>query len=173
MQVSSAASDLQIVSAEELAKHNQPGDLWLVIDGEVYNVSKFAKVHPGGAKVLEQLGGLDVTSEFYDLHRKDVLGKYKRLRVGRYMPSAQAPTTVEDRVAAISGVPFAEIPAFQGQESPFFNETHRAFRDGVRKFVQTELEPVAAQIDLSGEYPDRQLQSKLGMNGLLVTRMGP
>mmetsp|Transcript_60324 Transcript_60324/g.143708 ORF Transcript_60324/g.143708 Transcript_60324/m.143708 type:complete len:530 (+) Transcript_60324:130-1719(+) len=174
MQQTASSSDLRAVTGEELAKHNKPGDLWIVIDGDVYDVSKFARVHPGGAKVLEQLGGADVTAEFYDLHRKDVLGKYKRLRVGQLSSKTSTQsTTTADRIAAISGVPFAELPAFQGQESPFFNATHKAFRDDVRSFVQKELEPVASQIDLSGEYPDRTLQQKLGINGLLVTRMGP
>ena len=33
---------------DEVAKHNKPGDLWIVIDSEVYNVSKFSELHPGG-----------------------------------------------------------------------------------------------------------------------------
>merc|ERR1712023_516898 len=74
---------LKTINEAELAKHNKQGDLWLAVAGDVYNVSKFANLHPGGAKLLEQYGGMDVSSEFFELHRKDVLLKYDRLKVAR------------------------------------------------------------------------------------------
>mmetsp|Transcript_48116 Transcript_48116/g.148518 ORF Transcript_48116/g.148518 Transcript_48116/m.148518 type:complete len:517 (+) Transcript_48116:95-1645(+) len=161
---------MKTYSASELSQHGKPGDMWLAIDGHIYDVSKFARVHPGGSKVLEQLAGHDVTTEFYELHRHNVLAKYERLKVGRL----DSPT--EPKVPAaggISSVPFAEIPAFQGQNSPYYKDSHKRFLQAVRAFVQSELEPLAASQDLSGEYPEPELQRKLGMSGLMVTRMGP
>lgn len=32
---------------EEVARHNTQGDAWVVIDGDVYDVSKFSRLHPG------------------------------------------------------------------------------------------------------------------------------
>jgi cytochrome b involved in lipid metabolism len=32
----------------EVASHNQPEDIWIVIDNEVFNVSTFQDEHPGG-----------------------------------------------------------------------------------------------------------------------------
>lgn len=98
----------KMVSAAEMAKHSVPGDLWMAIDGDVYNVSKFAKLHPGGAAILEQYAGTDVSSIFYELHRKDVLNKYTRLKVGRLEGS---PEEVAVLAGDISAVPFYEIPA--------------------------------------------------------------
>jgi cytochrome b involved in lipid metabolism len=31
----------------EIIKHDKPGDCWIVIAGEVYDVSKFVDKHPG------------------------------------------------------------------------------------------------------------------------------
>ena len=35
------------ITEDELAKHNKEGDAWIAIDGHVYDVSKFAELHPG------------------------------------------------------------------------------------------------------------------------------
>jgi alkylation response protein AidB-like acyl-CoA dehydrogenase/predicted heme/steroid binding protein len=169
---------MKSITQAELSQHSKPGDMWLAIDGDVYNVSKFASVHPGGSKVLEHLAGNDVTQEFYDLHRQDVLTKYGRLRVGRLATgeatgAAVQESTPSQRGPNISEVPYSEFPAFQGQQSPYFKDSHLNFLRDVRAFVQKELAPIAAQADLEGEYCDRELQQKLGMNGLMVTRMGP
>lgn len=37
---------------QEVAKHNKPGDCWVVVDTAVYDLSKFADLHPGGAAVI-------------------------------------------------------------------------------------------------------------------------
>jgi len=159
----------RVITAAELAGHATAADMWIAIDGDVYDVSKFARLHPGGAKVLEELAGHDVTNEFYELHRADVLTRYKRLILGRLEGSGER----ESVDGALSLVPFAEIPAFQGQHSPYFNESHRRLLQGVRSFVQRELVPTAMQTDLSGDYSDAALHRKLAENGLMVTRMGP
>lgn len=50
--MSAPAKDLKIVSLEELAEHNKEGDAWIGVNGFVYNVGVFARVHPGGTGVL-------------------------------------------------------------------------------------------------------------------------
>ena len=32
---------------EEIEKHNTPDDLWIAVDGDVYDMSKYHKLHPG------------------------------------------------------------------------------------------------------------------------------
>ncbi len=34
-------------SEGEVASHNKPGSLWIVIDGDVYDLTKFQEDHPG------------------------------------------------------------------------------------------------------------------------------
>lgn len=53
--------------AAELATHNKEGDYWLAVDGDVYDVSSYIDMHPGGEGVMRQLAGNDVTDEFYGL----------------------------------------------------------------------------------------------------------
>lgn len=54
------------IEASEVEKHNKKGDLWIVIDSLIYDVSKFAALHPGGENVLadEEVAGQDATEIF-------------------------------------------------------------------------------------------------------------
>ncbi|XP_021906194.1 delta(8)-fatty-acid desaturase 2 [Carica papaya] len=56
------------MSEEELRKHNKAGDLWISIQGKVYNVTDWAKEHPGGEAPLLNLAGQDVTDAFIAYH---------------------------------------------------------------------------------------------------------
>lgn len=156
------------ITADELKQHNKNGDLWLAVGADVYDVSKFAKLHPGGAKVLEELGGRDVTSEFFELHRTDVLKKYTKLVIGRLDTASKE----AERAKGISAVPFAEIPSFQGMNSPFYNDSHRRCLLAARKFVQEELVPIAMESDINGDYPEAELKQRLCTSGMMHTRIG-
>jgi len=74
-----------LVSAEDLRKHSRHDDAWVAIDGVVYDVTKFASVHPGGALVLLRTAGTDATKDFNVMHSPAVLKRpqFQRLRVGR------------------------------------------------------------------------------------------
>ena len=55
------------ISYEELAKHNSPADAWIAVEGRVYDVTKYATIHPGGKKI--NLGfGKDATDLFKKYH---------------------------------------------------------------------------------------------------------
>ncbi|BGO90255.1 RHTO0S03e04896g1_1 [Rhodotorula toruloides] len=64
------------LTAAEVAKHNSKGDLWVVIDSQVWDISDFAEIHPGGIKVLEQNAGKDVTKLFKTIHPPKTLEKF-------------------------------------------------------------------------------------------------
>ena len=50
--------------------------------------------------------------------------------------------------------------------SPFYDSAHEAFRDQVRRFVRTEIEPHADEWDEAGTFP-RELYRKAAQVGLL------
>lgn len=41
----------KLITPEELAKHNTEASAWVCIRGFVYDVTKFARFHPGGRMV--------------------------------------------------------------------------------------------------------------------------
>lgn len=40
------------ISTQEVAQHVQENDIWIVVNGKVYDVTKFAPTHPGGAESM-------------------------------------------------------------------------------------------------------------------------
>uniref|UniRef100_A0A803NG03 Cytochrome b5 heme-binding domain-containing protein n=1 Tax=Cannabis sativa TaxID=3483 RepID=A0A803NG03_CANSA len=62
------ADSTKYITQEELKKHNKHGDLWISIQGKIYNVSDWAKDHPGGEHPLLNLAGQDVTEAFIAYH---------------------------------------------------------------------------------------------------------
>lgn len=60
------------ITSDELKKHNKPGDLWISIQGKIYDVSEWVKTHPGGDLPLLNLAGQEVTDAFLAYHPPNV-----------------------------------------------------------------------------------------------------
>ena len=68
------------ISLTEVARHNKANDAWTVIDGKVYDITRWIPQHPGGNIILKALGR-DATSLFNgighpDYVKKTILPKY-------------------------------------------------------------------------------------------------
>lgn len=55
---------MKAYTTEEVAKHNTEQDAWVIIDGKIYDLSHFAQKHPGGAEVILEHLGTDVSAIF-------------------------------------------------------------------------------------------------------------
>lgn len=82
--VADSAPSVKIITQEEVAGHNADGDLWLIIDGKVYDVSPYMAKHPGGQDILlENGGGKDATEPYTDAdHTKRARELLKKYYVG-------------------------------------------------------------------------------------------
>ncbi|KAG2015835.1 acyl-CoA dehydrogenase, variant 2 [Coprinopsis cinerea AmutBmut pab1-1] len=63
-------------TVEEVAKHNTKDDVWVIIDGQVLDVTNFLADHPGGEKAILLYAGRDATEEFNMLHDAKVIPRY-------------------------------------------------------------------------------------------------
>merc|ERR1712060_746441 len=61
---------------DEVAKHTTKGDCWVVVAGQVLNVTTWVSQHPGGELAILTFAGKDATEEFNMIHPPDVIGKY-------------------------------------------------------------------------------------------------
>jgi len=74
---------MQKYTVEEVAKHNTKADLWVIINKNVYNVTKFMKDHPGGPDLFMDVAGKDATTEWEDVgHSKDAKNQMKQFLIG-------------------------------------------------------------------------------------------
>lgn len=160
------------LTREEVAKHCSEGDAWVVVDGNVYDVSKFSKVHPGGKQLLLDYAGKDATEDFYGLHRAEVLDKYENLLKGRLADAGENVNSTET-FGCISTVPYAEPSYEQGMYSPYFKESHKALRKAFRTFIAEEVLEEAMDCEKTGDGPSPELRQRYGEMGIIAMMQGP
>lgn len=98
---------VKLYSYEEVAKHNNRNDLWMIIDGKVYDITKFqdevskqtirkchlfiSLQHPGGEEVLIDEGAKDATGPFEDVgHSEDARDILKKYYIGDVDPAVSS-----------------------------------------------------------------------------------
>ncbi|EMR67809.1 putative acyl- dehydrogenase protein [Eutypa lata UCREL1] len=70
-------------SKADVASHNKGDDLYIIVDDDVYDLTKFQDDHPGGKKILTRVAGKDASKQFWKYHNEGILKKYKaKLQVG-------------------------------------------------------------------------------------------
>ncbi|PYI32073.1 cytochrome b5 reductase, partial [Aspergillus indologenus CBS 114.80] len=75
-------ADVQLpeYSLAEVATHNKKDDIWIVVHGQVFDVTNYLQDHPGGAEVLLETAGTDATADFEDVGHsedsRDILQEY-------------------------------------------------------------------------------------------------
>ena len=72
-------------SKSTVAKHNKASDCWTIVDGNVYNLTKFVAKHPGGRKRIIRMCGRDASAAFHGQHSSGSRANtvvLKRYRIG-------------------------------------------------------------------------------------------
>ncbi|KAL7943061.1 hypothetical protein V8C42DRAFT_347039 [Trichoderma barbatum] len=71
-------------SLQEIGLHNSAGDAWMVIHGEVYDVTKYIQSHPGGVDVLIEAAGTNSSEDFDNAgHSNDAFNLMVPLQIGK------------------------------------------------------------------------------------------
>ncbi|KAL4895619.1 cytochrome b5-like heme/steroid binding domain-containing protein [Aspergillus ambiguus] len=73
-------------SKNEISRHTTDGDMWVIIDNAVYDLSSFQELHPGGKK----MAGTDATKKYHKYHSEKAMTRYGNdLRIGIVEPTEQ------------------------------------------------------------------------------------
>ncbi|EXA28488.1 L-lactate dehydrogenase (cytochrome) [Fusarium oxysporum f. sp. pisi HDV247] len=63
----------KVLTATEIAKHDNASDLWIVVAGKVWDVTEFAPSHPGGFGIILKYAGKDATDAYSNVHTPTTL----------------------------------------------------------------------------------------------------
>ena len=64
------------ISVEEFVKHNTADDCWITVNGNVYDLTDFIEMHPGGTTPLIQNAGHDATTLYNKIHPKGTIENF-------------------------------------------------------------------------------------------------
>lgn len=115
------------VSLDVLSQHKSKDSLWIAVDGKVYDITKFQDRHPGGAKILNKVGGTDATKHFVKFHPTDVL---------RILESSECVGELEGISSnETEGEPTSDI-ALNNKNKPHLGEIYNLFDfEGVARYT--------------------------------------
>jgi len=71
------------IPMEEVERHDKDGDAWFVVNGQVYDGTKFLKDHPGGAESIIMSSGADATDDFMAIHSETAKAMLVDYHLGR------------------------------------------------------------------------------------------
>ncbi|KAJ5397653.1 FMN-dependent dehydrogenase-domain-containing protein [Penicillium cosmopolitanum] len=63
----------KLISTQEIANHAHENDIWIVVNGKVYDVTKFARDHPGGAEIIYHFAGRDASQKYNSAHSPSLI----------------------------------------------------------------------------------------------------
>lgn len=66
-------SGSNLLSAQEISRHNAPQDCWIVVDNQVWDVTEFLEEHPGGSAIILKYAGRDATQAYSEVHGPSVI----------------------------------------------------------------------------------------------------
>jgi cytochrome b involved in lipid metabolism len=96
-------------TVEEVAQHNNAKDIWVIIEGKVFDLTQFINEHPGGKKVLLKKAGKDASKEFKTFHNDAIMQRVGLpMQIGVIGTAATAAAVVEEKKAAAAPAPVKE-----------------------------------------------------------------
>jgi len=68
-------SSTRRISVEELSQHVSQSDLWVAINGTVWDMTSFAPSHPGGLDIILEYAGQDASRAYNEVHGPSLASK--------------------------------------------------------------------------------------------------
>ncbi len=171
---------MKTYTVDQVAQHKTADDLWIIIKGNVYNMTPFLAKHPGGKNILLKHAGTDATKHFLNFHPDGILESIgAKLQIGTVGASSRASRASSASSASgggddvVEGEPFGDLVPYgdpnwyQGWTSPYYDASHLKLRAYMRAFVEKEISPYCSEWEEAKRVP-RDLYIKAGKAGILA-----
>ncbi|TPX06913.1 uncharacterized protein E0L32_011137 [Thyridium curvatum] len=116
----------RMLSAQEVQKHNNPDDLWIAVDGNVYDMTEFTPDHPGGPEIILRHAGGDASAAYNEVHGPSLIKDH--LPAAKHIGSIDAstlpppqrpqPTQQQQQPSLPSGATSSQPPAPPSTKPP-------------------------------------------------------
>jgi len=165
---------------DEISKHNNEDSCWIIINGNVYDVTKFCQFHPGGRAAILNVAGKDASKLFNQFHNvNQVLHKYGKLRIGKVKkeikeekehPILKLVNLPKDKAFG-DMFPYSDPNWYQRFDSPYYTDSHRKWRKIVRDLVESKLMLNVKKWEDNYRIP-KEVIHDMGKQGLLAGVVG-
>ena len=72
-----AGADTRLISAAEVSEHSTQQDLWIIVNGQVFDITVYQHEHPGGERVFKKVAGADATKQFLKNHKFSTIDRFR------------------------------------------------------------------------------------------------
>jgi cytochrome-b5 reductase len=94
---------LAVYTLQEVKKHASPTDAWIIIHGNVYDVTKYLNTHPGGLYILYNKCGGDGTDSFENMFHSSVARSLlDKMKIGTLDSTQQGAYAIRIRIFCVS-----------------------------------------------------------------------
>lgn len=95
----------EAITIDELRKHDGAEAPWFVLNGEVYDGTKFLEGHPGGAQSIISAAGIDATEEFMAIHSENAKAMMIDYHIGSLDDAGKTALTAGEGETPVSDEP--------------------------------------------------------------------
>lgn len=108
-----AFSSSKTIKASEIQQHNKVDDIWIVVNGRVYDMTRFAPEHPGGVEIIYSYAGRDASQAYNEIHEPNLIRA--NLRPEEILGDLDPTTSFPEASTTSSG---SAVPPKEGEKPP-------------------------------------------------------
>ena len=106
-----STAETKLYTWEEIRRHDNDKDCWVVIYGTVCDMTPFLSRHPGGLNPIVEMAGHDITNLFESIagHTQLSTDTWKKHAIGKLDPTSKPPIVKRKKVKDTRPIQYGTI----------------------------------------------------------------
>ncbi|KAJ5168036.1 uncharacterized protein N7482_003630 [Penicillium canariense] len=152
----------KVFTVADVATHKDRTDLWVIIHGKVYDLTKYVRDHPGGADVLYDVAGLDATEAYDEVgHSEDADEILETFKIGTVSDAVEVKAT-KKAVKLVQQSPPKKVTTSSGSSAGTVTLVVGSLAGGIALYLAAQRHPKL-----------QDLLPKLSLPAALSLRLAP